>query len=424
MNRKRLNAVLLCVALILQMGSTALAISNDSETYDAPFEAYEEDNVEGLNAYDESLLPDDFFTSTEKAAGVKTEREPNNTMASATVTYSDYDNRGTIQTQGDVDYWKITLSKGHVNFWIETPTNGQYYQYEVLNSSGTLLGKTSNTNKLVKFSLPAGTYYVKIYTTSNYANSSMQYLFRCKLYPYTAIIMQGNTMKESDCLAAYNGLTDGGYEDIVTYGWKYTDKTHSTILEQRVTESQFITAKDYDVAYFSGHGGSASSKPAINVNATYTYGKYNVIKVAEALGVSGDSWKSTAVWKPSDKIRVLMLAACSQLTDTNAKYYARIMRASGIRAIAGYYGTGPGHETDTRIAEGFFEKAAAGTSVYGAWKDANNAQGSHPWAVLVYNENSNQYYRLPGYPGNTYTTPTTTAKVYLYSAKKVMSLRN
>lgn len=415
MNRKRLIAALLCLVLIMQMGITALAVEYDDASFDEFNGAFENLNDEGLNAYNESVLPEDFFTGDERAVGTRNEIEDNNTMASATITSNDYNNYGTIHTTTDVDYWKITLPKGNANFWIETPSQGQYYQYEVLDSSRRILGRTTPVNKLVKLPLSAGTYYVKVYTDPSFSSPAIRYLFRCKSYPFTATIMQGNTARETDCRAAYSGLTDGGYKNIATHGWSYTDKTHSSILDKRATEAQFVAAKDYDVAYFSGHGGAVSSMPAINVNASQTYGTYSVIQVAKALGVSTDSWKSTAVWKPSDTIRVLMLAACSQLTDTNAKYYARIMRASGIRAIAGYYGTGPGHETDTWIAEDFFEKAAEGTSVYGAWKEANDANGDHPWAVLVYNEYSNQYYRLPGYPGNTYTTPSSTAQVYLYS---------
>lgn len=416
---KRFIMALLCVTFLLQMGSTTLAAEDEDKSKpfcDLSMES-EEFISEGHNTYEDSFLPKEFYLSTEITTVENSEHESNNTMATANVTYSDYNNRGTIQSLGDIDFWKVSLSKGHVNFWIEAPSNGQYYQYDVMDSTGSVIGRTSNTNKFMRFDLSAGTYYIKIYSTSSNAYPGISYLFRCKLYPYTATIMQGNTKKESDCLAAYNGLVNGGYKNIVTPGWSYIDETHSTILEDRVTEAEFVAAKNYDVAYYSGHGGSVSSKPAININATTTYGTYNVIKVADALGVSGDSWKSTAVWQPSDPIRVLILAACKQLTNTNAIYYARIMRASGIRAIAGYYGIGPGHETDTYIAKSFFEKAINETSVYGAWKEANKEHGNQPWAVLVYNENYNQYYRLPGYPGKTYTTPTSTAKVYLYSAQ-------
>lgn len=422
MNRNSLIAVLLCFVLAIQMGTVALAAEYDGGgiSFDDFTETIKEFGNEGLNAYDESALPEDFFISEERASGTMVEREPNNTMATATVTFSDYDNRGRIQTQGDVDYWKITLSKGHANFWIEAPTNGQYYQYEVLDANGNFAGSTSTANKLVKRTLPAGTYYIKVYTTSNYYNANMQYLFRCKLYPYTATIMQGNTERESDCLAAYNKLTDGGYKNIAIYGWQYLDANHSKILDARVTEAEFLAAKNYDIAYYSGHGGRKSNEPVINFrpsNSANNFGTSSEIYVATALGVSGNSWRSTAVWQPNDTIRVLILAACQQLTETNVQSYARIMRASGIRAIVGYYGTGPGHETDTNIANSFFDQAAEETSVYEAWKSANNIYGS-PWAVLVYNENSNQFYRLPGYPGYTYTTPSSTAQVYLYSKQK------
>ena len=93
-------------------------------------------------------------------------------------------------------------------------------------------------------------------------------------------------------------------------------------------------------------------------------------------------------------LRVLMLASCSQLDSSVVKYYARIMKSSGIRAIAGYHDIAPGLGDDV-IATNFINHASAGNSVWYSWQHANNG---YNWAVLVYQENANQYYRLPGFP--------------------------
>ena len=97
-----------------------------------------------------------------------------------------------------------------------------------------------------------------------------------------------------------------------------------------------------------------------------------------------------------------MLAACFQLDSSIMHYYARAMRASSVRAIAGYHERGPGHPTDVTIAENFFTYANAGNSVKYSWQYGNTVANTiHPWAVLVYTHNSNEYYRIPGFPGNT-----------------------
>lgn len=236
---------------------------------------------------------------------------------------------------------------------------------------------------------------------------------------HIALVMQGNTYSASDCAIFRNGLlnSDYDYTMVAAYGW---DPSTGEVLDDRVEESELLKCGWYDVAYYSGHGGwttiNSVRYPQINLipsNTSADYGNSDPINVASAFGVDSDDWKTACTISSEDRLRVLILSACSQLDSSIVKYYARIMRASGIRAIAGYHSTAPGTGTDDTIAQTFIEKASEGESVWSSWKQANNY--GYNWAVLVYEENYNQYYRLPGFPGNTYTDPSSTATIYRYA---------
>ena len=235
---------------------------------------------------------------------------------------------------------------------------------------------------------------------------------------YSAYVMQGNTQSESDCRTFQAGLENGGYSSFTDYGWVYYSATYSAINQQRVTESEFKEAKIGTVGYYSGHGGTWSGSdryPVINYipsDPSLSYGKSSPINVATALGITGSDWKTKCVWSMSNAIRVLVLASCSQLDSSIVKYYARLMKATSIRAIAGYHDTAPSYGDDT-IATSFLNYCAAGNSVWYSWQHANTDEN---WAVLVYQSNDNQYYRLPGYPGKTYSDPASTASVYRYAS--------
>lgn len=231
---------------------------------------------------------------------------------------------------------------------------------------------------------------------------------------YKTIILQGNTEYASDCQAFENALrnTGFGYTDFARGGWVITS---SIPLENRATEGMLKYAYHYQVAYYSGHGSKKTGYPVLNAipsNEDLNFGTSSPIDVATVLRIaSDDNWESECYFTESDPIRVLILAACDQLDSSIVKYYARLMKASGIRAIAGYHGTAPSI-VDATIAQNFVAEAAAGNSIKYSWSAANSGQ---PWAVLVYQENYNEYYRLPGFPGNTYADPSSSASVYRYA---------
>ncbi len=196
------------------------------------------------------------------------------------------------------------------------------------------------------------------------------------------------------------------------YGWT-PNSSGGSCNTKRVTLDEFKSIYDNDVAYYSGHGGSRNGYPILNyTSSTITsYGNSSEINVAESLGLTGNNWAQNSWFMQMDPIKVLVLASCSQLDSSIVKYYARLMKASGVRAIAGYHSTAPSNGDDD-IATDFINKAAAGNSIWSSWQQANSGQ---PWAVLVYQSNSNQYYRLPGFKGERYNAPSSSASVYRYA---------
>lgn len=237
---------------------------------------------------------------------------------------------------------------------------------------------------------------------------------------YTARIMQGNTNEEDDCRAIENGLLNsGGYTttSIVETGWTYVNSTTSSINDVRANATNFLYSKLYDFAYFSGHG-TATNGPRLNIpgSADLTSGTYETFNVASTLGVTNDStWRTDSLWQSGDKLKVLVIAACKQLDSSVMHYYARAMRASSVMAIAGYHETSPGHNADMGVATRFLNTANQNNSVKYSWSDANTtAEKTYPWAVLVYTESNNEYYRIPGFPVYTYPAPSSTAAVYRF----------
>lgn len=82
--------------------------------------------------------------------------------------------------------------------------------------------------------------------------------------------------------------------------------------------------------------------------------------------------------------------------------------------------TSPTNPGDTNIATAFFGNTqnggvSGGESIRSSWQTANelNSAASR-WAVLCYKDNSNQYYRMPGFPGRTYSDPSSDATVYRF----------
>lgn len=245
---------------------------------------------------------------------------------------------------------------------------------------------------------------------------------RQESYPegeYDAVTMQGNTESASDCKTFRDALLNKGntYLSVDRIGW-YEENGKAKENYNRVTQDEFRSIYHKDVAYYSGHGGftavNGTYYPFVNFtpsNPDNDFGNSIPINVATTFCVDGSDWLTDSYLVPIDPLKVLVLASCYQLDSHIVKYYARMMKASGVRAIAGYHDIAPSDGDDT-IATNFINNAESGSSIWASWKNANSGKN---WAVLVYQDKSNQYYRMPGFPGARYDAPDRTTSVYRYA---------
>jgi len=216
---------------------------------------------------------------------------------------------------------------------------------------------------------------------------------------HTAIVCQGNTNDAGDCVVFYNEL-NRVYNSVVNKGFSPSSGSTSS---PRASQSDFQNAANYDVLYWSSHG---NSTPFLNLGNS----EFNSYSAAYS------AWNST-----SDKLKVAILAACHQLDGaTNRSQWANIMRRSNIRAICGYHEGAPGHPYDKNLAEDFFSYVNAGStgnSVMYSWQHANlDNSNNSTYMVLVYQNDNQCYYRLPGFSSQTYRDPNrSTDSIYAYA---------
>jgi hypothetical protein len=88
--------------------------------------------------------------------------------------------------------------------------------------------------------------------------------------------------------------------------------------------------------------------------------------------------------------------------------------------LSGYHEDAPSANDDAVVTQ-FFGASSAytgvcdGESIRHSWQLANESIGyDAKWAVLVFQSNNNQYYRMPGFPGQTYTAPNRAQPVFRY----------
>lgn len=220
---------------------------------------------------------------------------------------------------------------------------------------------------------------------------------------YTAIVCQGDSTDAGDCRIVYNNLS-------AKYGTSNVTKIgFSTNLDVPLipcaNETNFKNARNYDVLYWSSHG---STQPALNVTNGPSF---------PSLVAANEAWCST-----SNRLKVPFFAACYQLDENkNRSGWAKIMRASNIRAICGYHEGAPGHPYDKSVATAFFNYVKAGStgnSVMYSWQHANEDNGNKStYMVLVYQNDNQCYYRLPGFSTKTYRDPNrNTDSIYAYAS--------
>ena len=218
----------------------------------------------------------------------------------------------------------------------------------------------------------------------------------------TGGVAHGNTTNAFDCNVFYNGLkTRYGASNVYTAG--FTVGSDTVNMSSIASVTNFRAAKNLHVLYWSSHG---NSYPKLN------YGGPKEFKSGEVAYVD---WCDSL----TNPLKVAIFAACYQFNgNTNRSRWANnVMRRCDLRVMAGYHEKGPTHQIDRDIATEFFSLANGGNSVWYSWEHANaiSSKGKD-WLVLVYHGDGRQYYRMPGFPGNTYPDPNrNTTPIYRYA---------
>lgn len=218
--------------------------------------------------------------------------------------------------------------------------------------------------------------------------------------PYAGIA-QGNTTNASDCNVFYNGMK-ARYGSANVFAAGFTVGSDNVDMDDIASVTNFKAAKGLHVLYWSSHG---SSYPRLNAKGPKEFESGNTAYV---------HWCDST----SNPLKVAIFAACYQFDgNTNRSRWANnVMRRCDLRAMAGYHEKGPTHQIDRDIAAEYLSLANAGNSVWYSWEHANaiSTKGKD-WLVLVYHGEGRQYYRMPGFPGNTYPAPNrSTTPIYRY----------
>ncbi len=135
------------------------------------------------------IVKNEIPDESTRAAGTRYESESNNTLATADITYDDYDNIGALTTTSDVDWWRVSFTQaGRANFWLGNIPTGCDYDLTLYDAAGTELDyswNSDNEQELIQYEVtPNVYYYIEIKTYEGSSNS--QYLFRTKNYPTVA----------------------------------------------------------------------------------------------------------------------------------------------------------------------------------------------------------------------------------------------
>ena len=205
----------------------------------------------------------------------------------------------------------------------------------------------------------------------------------------TAMTANGDTTDKADTGRVYSHLNANS---------NYTTIRRAGYQSATADVSDFRTADDYTVLYWSSHGGDNGTHASLNVingpefNATSNAASY---------------WTNSA-------LKVAIFSSCYTLNAGPRKKWVGIMRNSDVRVIAGYHEKSAGSPADVSIADAFFKRIKEGKSVRMAWQGAHtNARGI--WVLLSYVGSGREDYKMPGFQSNSSPAPTSSTSIYRFS---------
>ena len=304
------------------------------------------ENNQTLNSHVESAqqyeVPDNipvsetiYYTAEEKentiqtmSAGIINEKENNNTIDLADLTFDDYDTYGYINPSSDIDYFKVKFNeKGVANFWLGNIPSGCDYELDLYDETGFRLASSHNSGdvqELIQFYPvdPNIYYYIKV---SSYRGSSSTspYLVRAKYYPLPDDYEKNDVPEDASALSKYKNTIYANInhpEDVDYYKISIPSKFLLTLdLVRPSSEYRFEIYKD----------------PALTQSIIYTTGTTYTrelssgtyyIKIYRITGYSGENYTLNMECNPIYTMEPGQ-AYFDKVKDSNNVYYQ--MEVSG-----------------------------------------------------------------------------------------------
>ena len=317
--------------------------------------------------------------------------ETNNTLGTASTIGAAESIWANIHTANDVDYYKITVSvKTLATFALSGIPSGCNYYMSLLNSSGTSLAasnKTNNSGEFIQRWINAGTYYIKIGSSSGYSGAN-----------YRLDLCYETGKGFSSIYAGEQGVDNWGnlnYQDKAKDVFRFANKMSSAIsgISSYGTERYglqtdlkgFSGSNQSAIIYWSGHSsykssinGYALSYYIYRITDGYIDSSDSLFNPATYIGCTIMNWDgingyyTNSQWDIGTKW--VIFAACNQLTNsTHYNNLAKCLLGKRSRAhgILGYAETAPIGPGDYYVVNDFFAESANGDSLLTAWCEAN-----------------------------------------------------
>ena len=193
----------------------------------------------------------------------------------------------------------------------------------------------------------------------------------------------------------------------------YTSSNSAVRYSTEVTQSHF-ESNTHNIKYWASEGNSYGN---IWSNDSRSHVDFYL---------SDLNLKSKWGGNSSSNLEFLFLAACNLVNGEGSnprKLLANAMIGPGaMRAICGYHSYAPS-DADLQVVEKFMDYAETGESVKSSWMQANEyvynygtgARSNCKNYIVLTHDNNSQYSRFPGFPGNTYSRPTSSTSIVRFS---------
>ncbi len=248
-------------------------------------------------------------------ASIRYEVEPNDIPAQANIIYDDDTTYGTMNSPGDVDYYRVQFpSSGNANFWLGDIPSGQDYDLYLYSAAGELLQRSTTSNnqeQIYNFPVIGNTWYYLCVRNARNTYSPSYYRIRAKNYTssYPMDPFEHNNFFETATLIVPNTTLYANIHtetDVDFYKIILSAMSDISITLQGIPIGCDYDLELYDVGYnligFSRNGG-ASIEQVIRTVRSGTY----YIKISSYSGASGINYQLTVAARESLAVEFISL---------------------------------------------------------------------------------------------------------------------